>query len=392
MPTLHRIRPVRLVSTAQRSATARRVMAAAVAAGAAGGLALAPAAPALAGAHSSFIGRFHLLTTIGSTVPRNGDVNPYGIVVVGRSHGRLHAGNILISNFNNKANLQGTGTTIVQVTPGGHRTLFARISARHLPGACPGGVGLTTALAVLRGGWVVVGSTPSKNGMAATAKAGCLIVLDSRGHVRETISGHGINGPWDAAALSLGRHADLFVTNVLNGTVAAQGKVVHRGTVLRLGLRVFARHAPRLTSVTKIGSGFAQQTNDAAFVLGPTGVGLGRHGALYVAETQSSRILAIPHAVSRRTSAGTGRLVTGGGALSAPLGLAIAPDGHVLTVNGNNGKIVETTPGGRQVAHKFLDRSGMPPGAGALFGLTLAPHGRGVYYVDDAANTLRLLH
>ena len=36
--------------------------------------------------------------------------------------------------------------------------------------------------------------------MAATAKAGCLIVLDANGRVRETFSGHGINGPWDMTA------------------------------------------------------------------------------------------------------------------------------------------------------------------------------------------------
>ena len=61
-------------------------------------------------------------------------------------------------------------------------TQFAQISAASLPGSCPGGVGLTTALSVLPGGWVVVGSTPSTDGTAATAKAGCLIVLDSHGH------------------------------------------------------------------------------------------------------------------------------------------------------------------------------------------------------------------
>jgi hypothetical protein len=51
---------------------------------------------------------------------------------------------------------------------------------------------------------VVVGSTPSTDGTAATAQAGCLIVLDSQGKARETISGHGINGPWDMTAFSAG--------------------------------------------------------------------------------------------------------------------------------------------------------------------------------------------
>jgi DNA-binding beta-propeller fold protein YncE len=75
-----------------------------------------------------------------------------------------------------------------------------------------------------------------------------------------------------------------------------------------------------------------------------------------------------------------------------PLGLAIAPNGHILTVNGGNGKIVETTPRGAQIASRFLDTSGSPKGAGALFGLAVRPGPGGVYYVDDAQNTLRLLH
>nr|MDQ2877159.1 hypothetical protein [Actinomycetota bacterium] len=79
-------------------------------------------------------------------------------------------------------------------------------------------------------------------------------------------------------------------------------------------------------------------------------------------------------------------------ALAGPLGLAVAPNGNVLTVNASNGKIVETTPSGVQVATRLLDSSGRPAGSGALFGLALAPAGHGVYYVDDAANTLRLLH
>lgn len=108
-----------------------------------------------------------------------------------------------MSNFNAKSNLQGTGTTIVQISPGGTRGLFARINADRLPGTCTGGVGLTTALAALRSGWVIVGSLPTADGTAATAQAGCLLVLNSSGRVIETIYGTLINGPWDMAAPKL---------------------------------------------------------------------------------------------------------------------------------------------------------------------------------------------
>ena len=372
--------------------------AASVATVAAAALAMAPAAGAQARVaasphgQQSFISHFHKISTIASTVPGNGDVNPYGVAVVGRSQGILHRGSVLVSNFNNKKNLQGTGTTIVQVSPGGSRTTFARISAKHLPGACPGGIGLTTALSILHGGWVVVGSLPTTNGMAATAKAGCLLVLDRWGHVRETVSGQGINGPWDMTAISNRHFAQLFVTNVLNGTVAANGKVVNQGTVLRLTLALHHRHAPQLLGVRTIGSGFMQRTDPAALVIGPTGVGLNRHGTLYVADALGNRVTAIPNAPFRHSSAGTGFVVTSGGALNTPLGLTVAPGGNVLTVNGGDGRLVETTPSGVQIAKRFLDKSGSPKGAGALFGLAVAPHASGLYYVDDAVNTLRLLH
>ena len=147
-------------------------------------VAVCAALPAGASAFGpSFIGPFTTVTEIGSTVPENGDLNPYGIVNVNQSTGALVRGDTLISNFNDKENEQGTGTTLVQISPSGQLHLFAEIKASSLPGPCPGGVGLTTALAILPGGYVVVGSLPTSNGKAETAKAGCLIVLDSSGHV-----------------------------------------------------------------------------------------------------------------------------------------------------------------------------------------------------------------
>jgi len=372
--------------------TGRIALASTALAGAAATALFAVAPVAQAGTGGSFIGGFKKLTTIGSTVPANGDVNPYGTVLVTKNQGALVRGDVLISNFNNSKNLQGTGTTIVQVSPSGKLSQFAKINAAKLPGKCPGGVGLTTALTILRGGWVVVGSLPTKDGSAATSSAGCLIVLDNHGRVRETFAGNGINGPWDMTSVSHGPFAELFVTNVLKGTKAAGGSVVNNGTVLRLALLVGGSQPPRLINTTTIGSGFPQRTDPAALVIGATGVGLAPSGTLYVANGVDSAINAIPGATWRSSSAGTGTMITKGGALNTPLGLIIAPNGDVLTVNGGNGLIVETTPSGNQVAKKMLDSSGSPPGAGALFGLALAPHNAGVYYVDDAVNTLRLLH
>jgi hypothetical protein len=330
------------------------------------------------------------ILVIASTVPANGDVNPYGIARVPKSSGSLVAGNILISNFNNSSNLQGTGTTIVQIAPDGTSSLFAQIDGSSLSSPCPGGIGLTTALVVLRSGWVIVGSLPTTDGTSATAQAGCLLVLDASGNVWETFYGSLINGPWDMTAWDSGSSADLFVTNVLNGTVAGGGSVVHGGTVVRLSLSITPKAAPTLQSMTVIGSGFPERTDPAALVIGPTGLGLDANAdTLYVADSLTNRVAAIPLPVSRATTAGTGATVTQGGSLDDPLGLTVAPSGNILTVNGNNGLIVETTPEGSQIKKTLLDSSGNPPGAGALFGL-IDLWGVGVYYVDDATNTLNL--
>jgi len=276
-------------------------------AGAAGVLlatAVATAAPVAARpAPSTFLGPLHTLTRVASTVPGNGDLNPYGVAVVPRTLGRLQRGDVLVSNFNDHTNAQGTGSTILAVSPSGRRTLFAQVATRALPGSCPGGVGLTTALGVTTSGWVVVGSLPSRDGTAATARAGCLIVLDDRGHARETLSGHGINGPWDMTLAEHGSRVDLFVSNVLNGTVRAHGTVVHRGTVLRITLGLRGAMPPERLSTTVVGSGFAERSDPDALVVGPTGVGLGRGDTLYVADTVDNRLSALTDASDRTASA-----------------------------------------------------------------------------------------
>jgi DNA-binding beta-propeller fold protein YncE len=329
------------------------------------------------------------ISVVASTVPSNGDVNPYGLVRIPRTSGSLVQGNLLVSNFNNSHNLQGTGTTIVQIAPDGTTTLFAQIDPSALPGRCPGGVGLTTALSVLETGWVIVGSLPTSDGSSPTAKSGCLLVLDHNGKVVETFYGSFINGPWDMTTFDMGSYVDLFVTNVLNGTVAAGGKVVHGGTVVRLTLTINGDEMPFLESATVIGSGMSERTDPNALVIGPTGVALDPSAnLLYVADTLNNRITAIPDPLFRIDSAGVGAIVTQGQNLNGPLGLIVAPNGNILSVNGGNGLLVETNANGEQFNAVYLDKSGTPPGNGALFGLVDV--GGSIYYVDDATNTLNL--
>lgn len=134
-------------------------------------------------------------------MPKSGDVNPYGIDVVPASKGSLKAGDILVSNFTDKKNLQGTGTTIMQISPKGRARVFATLAPSNLYGSCPGGVGLTTALVVLKSGWVVVGSLPTANGKSKTAQAGCLMLVNAAGKSVKTIAGGPIAGPWDMTAV-----------------------------------------------------------------------------------------------------------------------------------------------------------------------------------------------
>lgn len=342
-------------------------------------------------AQTTFLGGLNQVSSVASTVPANGDVNPYGIFQVPTSSGNLVAGHFLISNFNNSSNLQGTGTTITDIAPDGSVQQFAQINVETLPGACPGGVGLTTALVVLKTGWVIVGSLPTADGTSATAQAGCLLVLNNQGQVVETFSGGGINGPWDMTVFDGDEAAALFVTNVLNGTVERSPHVVRRGTVLRLVLQVSTSAMPQLVSSTVIGSQFPERTDPAALVIGPTGmVFAAERNVLYVADSLDNRIVAIPHALSRRETAGPGITVSIHGSLNDPLGLTRAPNGDLIAANGNDGNLVEITPSGAQVATKLVDNTGNPPGAGTLFGLFAVSNQ--VYFVDDGSNTLNVLH
>ena len=364
----------------------------------AGVLGLATAAHA---APKGYLETIHRHTTLTSSVTDNGDLNPYAVVVAPVSAGKVQKDDVLVDNFNNISNLQGTGTTIVLYRPVTKQTmLFAKLP-RTLSG-CPGGVGLTTSMTMLKTGWVIVGSTPSQDGTTATKGDGCLIVFDPNGQPVRVWSGAHIVDPWGNMAVKDDEaSATLFVSMAGEGipsptVLDSKTKlpvVIKKASVLRLKLTVPEGKPPEIAEETVVGDGFSQRADRDNFLLGPTGEALGADGTLYVTDGLDNVVTAISNALTRTDSAGTGKVVSQDGLLAWPLALALAwtPEGHLLACNGKDGRVVEIDPSaGQQIYAQWIDndQAQSPPGNGDLFGIAMLPDNSGFYYVEDDVNTL----
>ena len=346
-----------------------------------------------------FLETVHRHTTLASTVTDNGDLNPYAVFVAPVTAGKVMKDDVLVDNFNNISNLQGTGTTIVGYRPSTNSTyLFARLP-QNLP-QCPGGVGLADAMVMLKTGWVIVGSTPSTDGTTATKGPGCMLVLDPNGKLAAVWSGPTIDDPWgNIAMIDNGSTATLFISMAgfdLPGPRKLDPKtggpvILHNATVLRLELQIPEGKPPVLVSQTVVANGFAHRADYDNFLLGPTGLALGADETLYVTDGLDNVITAIPNAVKRTDSGGTGTVVTRDGLLSWPLAMVWSPEGHLLVCNGKDGRLVEIDPAaGKQIYAQWInnDQAQSPPGNGDLFGIAMTPDNKGFYYVMDDVNTL----
>jgi len=354
---------------------------------------------ARAAEQQGFLETIHRHVTLTSTVTDNGDLNPYAVVVAPVSAGKIQKDDVLVTNFNNISNLQGTGGTIVNFNPTTRKTTLFASLAQHLA-QCPGGVGLGTAMTMLKTGWVIVGSTPSSDGTTRTKGDGCLLVLDSNGQLANAWSGPNINGPWgNMAVVDNGASATLFVSMAgfdvpgpeVRDPQTGYPVTVSKATVLRIELSIPDGKPPVIVNQTVIANGFGQRADRDAFLIGPTGLVLAPEGTLYVSDALGNQIVAIPEATTRTTSAGTGRTVTKDGLLKRPLAMCMAPNGHLLVTNAKNGQVVEVDPAtGKQIYARWIDtdQAQLPPGNGDLFGIAMKPDGSGFYYVEDDINTL----
>ncbi|HTW53710.1 MAG TPA: hypothetical protein VME45_17600 [Stellaceae bacterium] len=356
--------------------------------------------PAPADAAQGLLETIHKHVTRTSTITDNGDLNPYAVVVAPVAAGKVQKDDVLVDNFNNLSNLQGTGTTIVDYSPSTHRTFtFAKVPQNLAQ--CPGGVGLTTAMTMLKSGWVIVGSTPSKDGTTGTKGPGCLLVFDSSGQLATVWSGPNINDPWgNMAVIDRGSTATLFVSMAgfdiqgpgVRDPATGFPVTVNKQTVLRIDLSIAASGPPTIAGQTVIASGLSARADRDVFLIGPTGLALASDGTtLYVSDAVNNQIIAIPDATTRHDSAGLGRTVTKDGLLKRPLALALTPEGHLLVCNAKNGQLVEVDPAtGKQIYAQWIDTNPAqsPPGNGDLFGIAMTPGGQGFYYVEDDVNTL----
>jgi len=311
-----------------------------------------------------------------STVPPNGDGNPYGVAFVPAGFpdgGLLAPGDILVANFNDSNGVQGTGTTIVSIAPGAKAAVFFQGQT---------GLGLTTALGVLRAGFILVGNVPTTNG-GSTALQGSLLVIDRFGNLVTTLASKAfLDGPWDLTINDQGSSAQIFVSNVLNGTVTRLDVFLGGGNFSVVG-------------INQIAHGYSFAPNSAAVVVGPTGLAYNPFmDVLYVASTNDNEIFGIPFAGTTNKDIMQGVLIYRDNThLHGPLGLALAPNGHLITANGDavfaggtQNALVEFTQTGQFVAQYQVD-----PGApGAAFGLAFSkdPFNLRFATVDDNQNTL----
>lgn len=324
----------------------------------------------------------HSALIVASTVPANGDVNPYGVAFVPHdfaSGGAVHPGDVLVSNFNNSQNVQGTGTTIVAIAPNGNQRLFFQ---GHK------GLGLSTALAVFKRGVVLVGNVPTKDGSFDTIQQGSLIAINRWGKpIASFTDSTFLDGPWDLTAVDYGARAIVFISSVLNGAVS------------RLDFDISENgDSIHLDQATLVARGYSHRGDPSALVVGPTGLALDvAQDLLYVASTEDNAIYAVRHALKRDDPEDKGTLVYRDDAhLRGPLGLLLAHNGDLIAANGDaiNGnpnqpsELVEFTKCGHFVAQHSVDLGGQ----GGAFGIALHGHddARRLAAVDDVVNTLKI--
>jgi hypothetical protein len=334
-----------------------------------------------------------VLPVVASTIPSPPapqDVNPYGVEFVPSGFpkgGLLRPGDLLVSNFNDSDNFQGTGRTIVKFSPDGQQSLFFQGNP---------GLGLTTALEVLKKGFVLVGNFPApasgpNAGSCNASSPGSILIIDSSGNQVGSIEAADLNGllngPWDSTIDDNGSKVTLFVSSALTGSV------------LRFELTVGGSGVSISSGPTVVADGYTFGCDPLTFVQAPTGLVFDKkHDRLFVASTDDNAVFAVENASQRTSSGGTGVAVfTDAVHLHGALAMVQGPFGHLFVSNNDNVNLPVTVPsaitefsvdGCKTVqpnCAKFIRQFSIDPAPGGAFGLNFDQRGDDTRFafVDD---------
>jgi hypothetical protein len=319
-----------------------------------------------------FIGSLKV-TTIGSTVdPTNGDQNPYGLSIAPITAGKMTAGDLIICNFNDSANVQGNGTTIeiLHPTPGSAPTRF--VQDPNLKGCA----------AIVPDG--------EDNPWAAAFSSNLAPFYSATGALVSTLSKGPWDGPWGEIFVTPPTGAPYYVTsNAKNGSLV---NVNHPGTTFVTTVTGFSINAGAVPGTIYALSGL---TYDAA------------NDTLYVVDSNLNRVVAFAKYSSLTAgaitvgadgdfsgpSASSASVVFSGAPLEQPISAALLFNGDLVVGNtgGTTGQnlLVEISPAGKVVATQNLDSGA----AGALFGIVAAGTNAAdakIYFNDDNDNTVKV--
>jgi hypothetical protein len=315
--------------------------------------------------------------TIGSTMVK-GEQNPYGLDVAKSDSGPIKTGDLVICNFNNAANVQGTGSTILALHPvvGSTPTLIAQDPSLL---GCDA-IALNAANDV---SWV------------AAYKANDNPLVTATGAVVTTLPFGPWHGPWGQAFSPkqgpFGKAA-FYVTNAGDGTIV-------RVDILSAGGFAF----------DVIATGFAVNGGVPGSILGPSGLQYdAKNDNLYIVDGADNSLTVFKHVSTIPPGGifltngsfggpfhGRARRVFSGSPLNGPISSALLPNGDLVLGNtldptGSN-IMVEISPSrGKVLATKNVDTGA----AGALFGMVATGTSAAdvqLFYNDDNTSTLNVL-
>jgi hypothetical protein len=324
-------------------------------------------------ATGSVVGHLHHLVTIGSAVdPINGDQNPYGLAIAPTTAGLIKAGDLIISDFNDKANIQGLGTSleILHPTPGSKPIEF--ISDPHLTGS------------------VAIAMPPGSFPWVASYTANDNPIVTPGGQLADSLSTFGWTGPWGQA---------FSPTAGPRGTSAFYESNGYDGSIVRINVTKKGSF-----TFDTIATGFSVNHGVPGTVLAPAGLTYDTTSdVLYIVDSNANRVVAfqspgkIPaNGIVVGTSGFSGpagamaHVVFAGGPLKAPISAALLFNGNLVVGNTINNKLIEITPAGKAVSERLLD-SGVK---GALFGIVASGTSIAttkIYFNDDNDNTVKVL-